>query len=224
MILKHLKYASYVFRHKWYVFVAACRLRIPWRGFWHDMSKFRWDEWHAYAYHFYGPQSHHKDGTHSATALVEMGGIRPFVKTNAAAAHALYKALGYDTPVRDVLGYYKNGPARVGLNPNMRNGNGNGNDPFDAAWLKHLHRNPHHWQHWVLREDSGGTKVLEMSDTSRREMLADWMGAGKALGFGDNPVNWFIKNRKHMVLHLGTVFWLEEQLSLPHEAEWGEWQ
>src|SRR5882762_4064498 len=26
---------------------------------------------------------------------------------------------------------------------------------FDAAWLHHQHWNDHHWQHWVLREDSG---------------------------------------------------------------------
>jgi hypothetical protein len=21
---------------------------------------------------------------------------------------------------------------------------------YNAAWLRHLHRNPHHWQHWIL--------------------------------------------------------------------------
>ena len=29
---------------------------------------------------------------------------------------------------------------------------------FDLAWLMHQHRNPHHWQYWVLREDSGKIK------------------------------------------------------------------
>jgi hypothetical protein len=27
---------------------------------------------------------------------------------------------------------------------------------FDAAWLRHQHRNPHHWQFWLLCEDDGG--------------------------------------------------------------------
>ncbi len=53
---KHLRYLSYVLRHKWFVFVECCKLGIPWRGFWHDWSKFRWDEWKAYANYFYGPQ------------------------------------------------------------------------------------------------------------------------------------------------------------------------
>src|SRR5438445_12020655 len=30
---------------------------------------------------------------------------------------------------------------------------------FDRAWLHHQHFNPHHWQHWVLREDPGYTKL-----------------------------------------------------------------
>ena len=24
---------------------------------------------------------------------------------------------------------------------------------FRYAWLEHIHRNPHHWQHWILRND-----------------------------------------------------------------------
>ena len=24
---------------------------------------------------------------------------------------------------------------------------------YQVAWLKHIHRNPHHWQHWVLIKD-----------------------------------------------------------------------
>ena len=33
---------------------------------------------------------------------------------------------------------------------------------FDYAWLHHIHQNPHHWQHWVLVNDDGGTYALEM--------------------------------------------------------------
>jgi len=52
-IRRHLSYLSYVVRHKWYVFVAACKLGIPWRGLVHDLSKFRPDEWFPYARFFY---------------------------------------------------------------------------------------------------------------------------------------------------------------------------
>ena len=46
-------------------------------------------------------------------------------------------------------------------------------DRFDAAWLHHQHNNPHHWQHWLLREDDGGTKALEMDHLYVVEMVCD---------------------------------------------------
>lgn len=37
---------------------------------------------------------------------------------------------------------------------------------FNYAWLKHIHRNPHHWQHFLLREDNPKPKYhQEMLDT-----------------------------------------------------------
>lgn len=57
------------------------------------------------------------------------------------------------------------------------------NHAFDRAWLAHIHRNTHHWQHWMLHEDSGKTLVLLMDARTADEMLADWIGAGtKILG------------------------------------------
>ncbi|HTJ62113.1 MAG TPA: DUF5662 family protein [Candidatus Saccharimonadales bacterium] len=49
---------------------------------------------------------------------------------------------------------------------------------FNAAWLKHQHRNSHHWQHWVLREDTGATLILIPPVADVDEMVADWIGAG----------------------------------------------
>lgn len=63
---KHLKYLSYVLRHKWFVFLELRKLgKSPWLGIIHDLSKFRPSEWLAYANHFYGSDSHHEDGTHT---------------------------------------------------------------------------------------------------------------------------------------------------------------
>jgi len=57
MILRmHWRYLTYVLRHRWYVFLEACRLGIPWRGLTHDLSKFLPDEWFPYAEWFYGPK------------------------------------------------------------------------------------------------------------------------------------------------------------------------
>ena len=45
---------------------------------------------------------------------------------------------------------------------------------FNLAWLHHIHVNPHHWQHWVLVEDEGSIKPLEMPDNYILEMVCDW--------------------------------------------------
>ncbi len=72
---------------------------------------------------------------------------------------------------------------------------------FDAAWLHHQHRNPHHHQHWVLREDDGNIKALRMPDKLVREMVADWMGAGRAITGRWEVAAWYSKNAEKMVLH-----------------------
>jgi hypothetical protein len=51
---KFFKYLKYVIRHKWYVFLECCNLGIPFRGIFHDLSKFLPDEFFPYMNHFYG--------------------------------------------------------------------------------------------------------------------------------------------------------------------------
>jgi hypothetical protein len=74
---------------------------------------------------------------------------------------------------------------------------------FDHAWLRHQHRSPHHWQHWVLRNDDGSTVALPMPERFAREMVADWRGAGRALGMPDTAA-WFRRNRGKILLHQNT--------------------
>jgi hypothetical protein len=89
---------------------------------------------------------------------------------------------------------------------------GNKNEQaFDLAWNHHQKRNKHHHQYWVLREDSSKVKVMEMPMRYRKEMLADWRGAGKAQGKPDTK-EWYIANRNKMVLGEETRKWIEEQL------------
>ena len=84
---------------------------------------------------------------------------------------------------------------------------------FDLAWLKHQKRNKHHWQWWKLSYDDGGTIILSMSKTFRTEMVCDWIGAGKAQGYGDNPFAWYTQNKNKMQLHKDTRKWIEAKLS-----------
>jgi hypothetical protein len=83
---------------------------------------------------------------------------------------------------------------------------------FDRAWLQHQKRNDHHWQYWVLREDSGAMKALPMPEDAMRELLADWRGAGRAITGVDNTGAWYTKNKPNMILHPSVEAWLDRML------------
>ena len=108
-------------------------------------------------------------------------------------ARFFYAPDGSKAQVRDSTGYYK--PYDTG------------DLAFDVAWLKHQHRQDHHWQWWVLAKDDGGIRILDMSDAAWREMICDWIGAGKAQGFFSPPGEplketraWYAKNKDKMQL------------------------
>lgn len=82
---------------------------------------------------------------------------------------------------------------------------------FNVAWLKHQHRNLHHWQSWVLQEDSGKVFALEMPLKYAKEMICDWKGAGKAQGHND-VLSWYKKNKDKMVLAPATRLFVEGEL------------
>ena len=42
------------------------------------------------------------------------------------------------------------------------------------AKLAHFHRNPHHWQHWVLITDGEGVVTMDMPYECIFEMVCDW--------------------------------------------------
>lgn len=90
---------------------------------------------------------------------------------------------------------------------------------FDYAWLMHQKRNDHHWQYWVLREDSGLMTPLPMPAMAVREMVADWRGAGRAITGTDNTVQWYLTNRHKMVLHDRTQMFVDYLLGLSETGE-----
>jgi hypothetical protein len=75
---------------------------------------------------------------------------------------------------------------------------------FKLAWLHHLNANPHHWQHWVLRNDDGTTEALQIPEWFVREMVADWAGAGRAITGRWEVAQWYRMNRERMILHPDT--------------------
>jgi len=98
---------------------------------------------------------------------------------------------------RDESGYYK--PTDTG------------DADFDFAWLLHQKRNKHHWQWWVLPDDDGGDKIIEMPAKYRKEMICDWKGAGKAQGTPDIR-NWYAKHKHKLRIHLSTRELIEERI------------
>jgi len=80
---------------------------------------------------------------------------------------------------------------------------------FNTAWLKHIHRNKHHWQYWILREDSGKIIALEMPHKYVGEMISDWNGAGKAISGKENTLEWYSENRSKIILHIETRHMVE---------------
>lgn len=202
---KHLLYGWYLAKHKFFVMWAGLKIGAPLRRLiTHDLSKLLPDEWFPYANFFYG----------------------------------------------------RNGASQEDLEDMQA--------AFDLAWLKHQHRNPHHHQHYLLREDSSdgayytnpndgdinsptvrimGTfygkereevanvrigvgdgyqmiedafnlaermvaglnvKVMPMPRDLVLEMVADWMGAGKAITGEWEVKAWYGRNKNKMVLHEDT--------------------
>lgn len=85
---------------------------------------------------------------------------------------------------------------------------------FHGALQHHLDCNAHHSEHWHI-----GSKVFPMPNCYRREMLADWIGAGRAKGVGDphhegiSEVGiWYRKNKQKLLLHPDTRQWIETQI------------
>jgi len=69
-------------------------------------------------------------------------------------------------------------------------------EQFNVAWLKHQHRNKHHYQYWYLRNDDGSEKYIKISDKYKREMICDWIGAGRAITGKNNIKEWWSKTKE----------------------------
>ncbi len=96
-----------------------------------------------------------------------------------------------------------------------------GDPEFTVAWLFHQNRNPHHWQFWILALDDGGILSVPMPEKYAKEMVCDWVGAGKAQGHFSPPddpynttVSWYAKNKNKMVLHKDTREYVENMIGV----------
>lgn len=80
---------------------------------------------------------------------------------------------------------------------------------FDYAWLHHQKKNKHHWQYWVVKISPQGCTALPIPERYLKEMICDWIAAGKAYAGKDNLIEWYKSERKNMILHPSTLEYLE---------------
>ena len=83
---------------------------------------------------------------------------------------------------------------------------------FNLAWLHHIHKNPHHWQHWVLINDDEGTIGLEMPENYAIEMFCDWWSFSFKKNNLEEIFDWYEQHKNNMVLHENTRKFIENIL------------
>lgn len=87
---------------------------------------------------------------------------------------------------------------------------------FNLAWLAHIHKNKHHWQHWVLINDDpeNGEIILDMPDVYIIEMICDWWSFSWKQGKLEEIFSWYEAHKKYMKLSEYTRNKVEEILSM----------
>lgn len=94
---------------------------------------------------------------------------------------------------------------------------------FQKAWLHHLHNNPHHWNHWILQNDSDGLEPIDMPFKYVLEMVADWHGAGRAYNNSWDISGWLRDAGDNFVMTDRTVELLRSAMFIAgyvHTSDW----
>ncbi len=76
---------------------------------------------------------------------------------------------------------------------------------YSSAWLHHKSRNKHHWEYWVDFRDDGSEYYVKMPLNYLKEMLCDWLSAGKTYNRGTwqphYPLKYFHTHESYYKLH-----------------------
>lgn len=70
-------------------------------------------------------------------------------------------------------------------------------DQFNRAWLTHIHKNPHHWQYWILMRDEPDEEILyiDIPDCYIIEMICDWWSFSWKDGNLYEIFDWYDKHK-----------------------------
>lgn len=90
---------------------------------------------------------------------------------------------------------------------------------FNYAWLLHIHRNPHHWQYWMLQNDDPelGEIVLDMPMNYIIEMICDWWSFSWSKGDLMEIFKWYEERKNYIKLSEMTRGEVESILNLMKE-------
>lgn len=82
---------------------------------------------------------------------------------------------------------------------------------FKKAWLRHIHNNPHHWQHWILINDDPkeGMVVIDMPYIYVVEMICDWWSFSWTKGDLNEIFGWYEDRKDYMKLSANTQISVE---------------
>lgn len=84
---------------------------------------------------------------------------------------------------------------------------------YQRAWLTHIHRNPHHWQYWILIHDdmeNGELEtILEMPYDYIVEMICDWWSFSWQSGNLYEIFKWYEEHSKYIKLAQTTKITVE---------------
>lgn len=85
---------------------------------------------------------------------------------------------------------------------------------FQLAWLQHIHRNPHHWQYWVLIHDDPdeGETIMEMPYNYIIEMICDWWAFSWNKGDLSEIFSWYEEHAAYIKLAPGARAIVEDIL------------
>ena len=88
-------------------------------------------------------------------------------------------------------------------------------EDFNRAWLMHLHKNGHHWQHWILINDNPkeGEIILDMPINYIIELICDWWAFSWAKGNLYEIFNWYNEHKDYIKLSKKTRKTVEDILA-----------
>lgn len=84
-------------------------------------------------------------------------------------------------------------------------------EEFNYAWLEHIHKNKHHWQHYVLIQDepNEGMVILDMPYNYILEMVCDWWAFSWNEGKLTEIFDWYNEHKDYMKLSTFTRNWVK---------------